>query len=103
MAEAFDHRVLDALVQSQLKTTEAYLTPIHTGKHNSSFLVDTPRHRFVLRLAPPDHTGLLFYERRMMRQEPTLHELIRARASIPVAEVVAHDFSRTSIDRDYVL
>jgi fructosamine-3-kinase len=103
MAEAFDHRVLAALVQMQLNTAEAHLTPIHTGKHNSSFWVDTPHQRFVLRLAPPDHTGLLFYERRMMRQEPPLHELIRARTSIPVAEVVAHDFSRTSIDRDYVL
>jgi fructosamine-3-kinase len=103
MAEAFDHRVLTALVQSQLKTAEVCLTPIHTGKHNSSFWVDTPRQRFVLRLGPPDHTGLLFYERRMMRQEPRLHELIRSHTSIPVADVVAHDFSRSSIDRDYVL
>jgi aminoglycoside phosphotransferase (APT) family kinase protein len=103
MAETFDHRVLAALVQMQLNTTEAHLTPIRTGKHNSSFWVDTPHQRFVLRLAPPDHTGLLFYERRMMRQEPTLHELIRARTALPVAEVIAYDFSRSSIDRDYVL
>jgi fructosamine-3-kinase len=103
MAEAFDQRMLAALARKQLDSDEAHLTPIRTGKHNSSFWVDTPHGRFVLRLAPPDDTGLLFYERRMMRQEPSLHALIRARTSIPVAEVVAHDFSRTDIDRDYVL
>jgi len=103
MAEAFDQRMLAALVRKQLDSDEAHLMPIRTGKHNSSFWVDTPHGRFVLRLAPPDDTGLLFYERRMMRQEPSLYALIRARTSIPVAEVVAHDFSRTDIDRDYVL
>jgi fructosamine-3-kinase len=103
MAEAFDQRLLAALVQTQLDIDRVRLTPIRTGKHNSSFWVDTPHGRFVLRLAPPDDTGLLFYERRMMRQEPSLHALIRARTSIPVAEVVAHDFNRTDIDRDYML
>ncbi len=103
MAEAFDHHMLAALVRIHLDADEAQLTPIYTGKHNSSFWVDTQHGRFVLRLAPPDDTGLLFYERRMMRQEPALHALIRARTTIPVAEVVAHDFSRTHIDRDYVL
>jgi fructosamine-3-kinase len=103
MAEAFDQRVLAALARKQLDIDVAHLAPIDTGKHNSSFWVDTPHGRFVLRLAPPDDTGLLFYECRMMRQEPTLHGLIRARTSIPVAEVVARDFSRTHIDRDYVL
>jgi fructosamine-3-kinase len=45
---------------------------------------------------------LLFYERRMMRQEASLQALISARTHIPVAEVVVADFSRTRIDRDYV-
>jgi fructosamine-3-kinase len=78
-------------------------TPVRTGKHNTSFWVDSDRGRFVLRIAPPDDAGFLFYERLMMRQEPDLHALIRAHTSIPVAEVVGHDFSRTRIDRDYLL
>jgi fructosamine-3-kinase len=77
--------------------------PVRTGKHNTSFWVDSDRGRFVLRIAPPDDAGFLFYERLMMRQEPDLHALIRAHTSIPVAEVVGHDFSRTRIERDYVL
>lgn len=79
------------------------LVPIATGKHNSSFWVVAEQNRWVLRVAPPDSTGLLFYERQMMRQEPSLHELIRSRTTVPVAEIIAADFSRTQFDRDYLL
>jgi fructosamine-3-kinase len=104
MPEVFDHAVLTDIIRAQLGADVApSLTPIRTGKHNTSFWVDTKHGRSVLRLAPPDDTGLLFYERRMMRQEPALHVLIRSRTSIPIAEVLAADFSRTRIDRDYML
>jgi len=56
-----------------------------------------------LRIAPPDQTGLLFYERRMMRQEPAVHGLVLARTSIPAPRVVAHDFTRALMDRDYLI
>lgn len=79
------------------------LSPIATGKHNTSFWVTAGQERWVLRVAPSDVTGLLFYERSMMRQEPALHDLIRSRTTIPVAEILVADFSRTPVERDYVL
>jgi aminoglycoside phosphotransferase (APT) family kinase protein len=96
---------LTALVLAHIETDPASvrLTPITTGKHNRSYRVACDAGRFVLRIAPPDDTGFLFYERLMMRQEPALHALIRAETAIPVADVVAYDFSRTRIDRDYLL
>ncbi|HZB95049.1 MAG TPA: aminoglycoside phosphotransferase family protein, partial [Herpetosiphonaceae bacterium] len=104
MPESFDTATLDALVRHHIPDASGLcFTRIGTGKHNTSYWVDSHRERLVLRLAPPDETGLLFYERQMMRQEPELHALIRARTSIPVADVVAYDFSRTQIDRDYLL
>jgi hypothetical protein len=72
----------------------SYLTP-----PLSFYWIDTNQGRFVLRLAPPDDAGFLFYEQRMMRQEPALHALIRAHTTIPVAEIVAFDFSQARIDR----
>ena len=96
-----DPTTLAALLRDSVG--DVALTPISTGKHNRSYWVDGPRGRFVLRVAPPDAAGLLFYERRMMRQEPALHALLRARTSIPVAEVVLADFSRERLDRDYLL
>lgn len=104
MAESFDHETLATLVQPILKTGADRLrfTPISTGKHNTSYWVDSDAGRYVLRLAPPDSTGLLFYERDMMRQEPALHALMRARTTMPVAEIIDYDFSRMLIDRDYL-
>jgi Ser/Thr protein kinase RdoA (MazF antagonist) len=82
--------------------------PVRTGKHNRSYWVDSNAGRLVLRIAPPDDDPpqdprFLFYERRMMRQEPALHQMIRHETEIPIPEIVGYDFSRTLIDRDYVL
>jgi len=57
----------------------------------------------VLRIAPPDDTGFLFYERRMMAQEPGIHRLLHEKTSIPVAEILFYDDTRSVIDRDALL
>jgi aminoglycoside phosphotransferase (APT) family kinase protein len=101
----FDPALLAELVRAHVDMPAATLhfSPVNTGKHNHTFWVDSPRGRFVLRIAPPDDAGFLFYERRMMHQEPALHYLIRAHTNLPVAQIVGFDFSRILLDRDYVL
>jgi aminoglycoside phosphotransferase (APT) family kinase protein len=75
-----------------------------TGKFNTTWFADTPDRPLVLRVAPPDDPALmLFYEYRMMRQEPGLHEIIRERTSAPVPEILLHDASHRVIDRDYLI
>jgi aminoglycoside phosphotransferase (APT) family kinase protein len=105
MPEHFSKQTLADLVLAHLDTNPDSLkfAPISTGKHNTSYRVDCDQGRFVLRIAPPDDAGFLFYERLMMRQEPDLHRLILAETSIPIAEIVGYDFSRRQIDRDYML
>jgi len=105
LPESFDTETLTGLVRAcvDIDSTSLRFARVRTGKHNASYWVDSDRGRFVLRIAPPDDAGFLFYERRMMRQEPELHALIRAQTTVPVAEVVGHDFTRTRIDRDYLL
>jgi aminoglycoside phosphotransferase (APT) family kinase protein len=58
---------------------------------------------FVLRIAPPDSMLQLFYEKRMMRQEPGIHARLRMETSVPVPEITAFDFSRGKIERDYLI
>ena len=58
---------------------------------------------YVLRVAPPDTVLQLFYERRMMRQEPALHERLLAETAAPTPPILAHDFSRRRIDRDFLI
>jgi len=117
MTEHFDTATLASLTTPYINAHPNALrfTPVRTGKHNQSYWVESDAERYVLRIAPPDDvpldaqgkangkTRFLFYERLMMRQEPTLHELIRATTSIPVAEIVGYDFSHARIDRDYML
>jgi Ser/Thr protein kinase RdoA (MazF antagonist) len=105
MRQSFDTETLIELTLAHVDATPASLrfTPIRTGKHNTSYWVTGDRGRFVLRIAPPDDAGFLFYERLMMRQEPALHNLVRDKTSIPVAGVAGHDFSRARVDRDYLL
>ncbi len=77
--------------------------PIPTGKFNTSWTVSTEEGDYVLRVAPPDDAVYLFYERRMMHQEPDLHRLLRAETNVPVAEIVAFDAGRTLLPRDFLL
>ena len=77
---------------------------ISTGKFNDSFFATLRDGReIVLRIAPPDAAGFLFYERRMMAQEPALHRLLREKTDIPVAEVLAYDDSRRLLGRDFLV
>ncbi len=105
MPSPFETETLVELVLAHVDADPQSLrfAPMRTGKHNVSFCVDSDRGRFVLRIAPPDDAGFLFYERLMMRQEPQLHALVRAYTDIPVAEIVGYDFDRARIDRDYLL
>lgn len=94
---------LARILRDRMPAADFRLTPISTGRHNASFWVDGAGGPYVLRIAPPSDAGLLFYERDMMRQEPQIHALVRARTTIPAPEIVFHDFTRQRLDRDYLL
>jgi aminoglycoside phosphotransferase (APT) family kinase protein len=108
VSEEPTERELLALAQEMLAGAGASvpverLEPIKTGKHNRSFWVHTSGDTYVLRIAPADEVRMLFYEKRMMLQEPGLHKLIRSRTRVPAPAIVASDFGRAKIDRDVVL
>src|SRR3954454_3085052 len=80
------------------------LRRIPTGKFNTSYVVEGGPVPLVLRVAPPDdRSRMLFYEHRMMRQEPGLHALLIEKTGVPVPKILAHDFGQNEIDRDYIL
>ena len=76
---------------------------IPTGHFNTSYFVEGAARPMVLRISPPDDAGFVFYERRMMAQEPGIHSLVRARTCAPVAEIIEFDDSRKLLDRDYLI
>ncbi len=102
---SFSPETLTELVRRHLPELPAppSFAPIRTGKFNTSFWVRAGGAEYVLRIAPPRDAVFLFYEREMMRQEPAIHALVRARTSVPVARILAFDDSRSLIDRHYLL
>jgi aminoglycoside phosphotransferase (APT) family kinase protein len=105
MAEHFPDDVLASLVTSHFAADPAHLRfeRVPTGHFNTTYVVEGAPRPLVLRIAPPDAAGFVFYERGMMAQEPEIHALVRERTSAPVAEILAYDTSRTRVDRDYLL
>ncbi|HUU28237.1 MAG TPA: aminoglycoside phosphotransferase family protein [archaeon] len=76
-----------------------------TGKFNTTYFVESSGLApLVLRIAPADdRRANLFYEYRMMRQEPALHETIGQRTTVPIPAIKAHDFSHELFDRDFLV
>jgi aminoglycoside phosphotransferase (APT) family kinase protein len=105
MSEGLATELLNRLVAAHLPADpdQFAFEPIPTGRHNTSYYVQGVGEELVLRISPPDDAGFLFYERRMMAQEPELHALLRAETTVPVAGILAYDDSRTLLDRDYLL
>jgi len=105
MAESFPEAVLAHLVLAHVDADPSLLRfdRVPTGHFNTTYVVEGAPRPLILRIAPPDDAGFLFYERRMMAQEPEIHALVRERTSVPVAEILAYDTSRNHIDRDYLV
>ncbi len=92
------------LIRHHLGDYPSSVQRIATGLFNASYAADLPDgRRVVIRIAPPDDAVYCFYEYRMMRQEPAIHRMLRARTDAPVAEVLAADFTRELIDRDFLI
>ena len=91
------------LIHHHFPNGRIQLTPIATGKFNHSYWVQVDDQELVLRIAPPDEAVFVFYECKMMRQEPELHALLRQKTTVPVPEIILFDESQTLIDRDYML
>lgn len=94
----------ERLVVSLLGGESWRCRPFGAGRFSETFRVSGDKQReYVLRVAPPDTVLQLFYEYRMMRQEPAIHSRLKKETSIPVPEIVAHDFSRSLVDRDFLI
>ena len=83
---------------------DARVVPCRTGKFNTTFFIERDNgDDLVIRIAPPVGTDTLFYERRMMAQEPGLHRRILAETATPVPRIFAYDTTHEIIERDFLI
>ncbi len=85
---------------------------VKTGKFNQTFIgtvnnqnskIKLNSNKIVLRIAPPDDAGFVFYEKNMMAREPAIHKLVADNTEIPIPEIYYYDNSRDIVNRDYLL
>ena len=94
---------IDEIFQRKLGVVPAKISPITTGKFNSSYFVMADGTGYVIRIAPDPDGVFIFYERNMMAQEPAIHRLLLEKTDVPVAEIYVYDNSREFISRDYLI
>ncbi len=91
------------LAEGLLQAKVSYASSFGAGKFSEVFVAESGGEEYVLRVAPPDSLLQLFYERRMMRQEPAIHEKLIEKTGVPAPVIIACDFERKRIDRDYLI
>jgi len=105
MTTRIDKTTAKSLIAAHLGEHDWDCRSFGAGKFSQTFSARNPADgsEYVLRVAPPDSMLQLFYEYRMMRQEPALHERLLGETHVPVPPILAHDFSRNRVDRDYLI
>lgn len=98
-----DRITIKNIFNKKLNLTVDSITPITTGKFNSSFIVAADGRDYVIRIAPDPNSVFIFYECNMMAQEPQLHKLIREKTDAPVAKIFVYDNTRTLLPTDYLI
>ncbi len=90
--------------QLQCSSESIDLSPCGSGRYNQSWFVRAETDDYVVRMAPPDDPSQhLFYEYRMMRREPVIHQAVREKTDVIAPQVIAHQRIVPGLDRDLIL
>ena len=91
---------IDEIFRQKMRVAVGEITPITTGKFNSSYIVAADKKEYVIRIAPDPESVFLFYERNMMAQEPGIHKLLLDKTDVPLPRIHVYDHNRSIIPRD---
>ena len=81
------------------------ITEIQTGLFNTTFKIGCPEDEpdLIVRIAPDEDTGMIYYEKDMMHREPEIHKMVREKTTLPVPKIIHADFSKNLIPNDYLI
>jgi len=79
------------------------IEPLGSGEYNAVFSVRASGADYALKIAPPEGTAVMTYEKDLMASEIFWYDQVRQRTSIPVPGIVHTDFSRRHIRADYFI
>lgn len=79
-------------------------TELKEGYFNTAYLLElTDGFKCVLKIAPPETTRTLTYERNILQTDVEMMALARERTEMPVPQIYGTDTTRQILNRDYYL
>ncbi len=105
MSRQFSAELLSQLLAHHLAINPGTvaISAIEASGPGEFFLAQSNQGDFILQIAPANDAPQLFFEKASLQQLPALYALIQAKTTVPVSEIIAYDFSRTLIDRDFLI
>jgi len=103
------------IVQEKLFTKCIDFKKIETGLFNDTYIIKLDHvldeiasqpinnDEIIIRIAPPEDAGFLFYEKNMMAQEPSIHSILLEKTSVPVPRIYFYDNSKSILDRGFLI
>ncbi len=108
MNNAFDENTIKQICKRHsFRINQA--TRLSTGKFNYTYVCDLQKpdsaqnDKIIVRIAPSDTEGFVFYEKNMMAQEPEIHSIVKKYTSIPIPEIYVYDDSKSVINRNFLI
>jgi aminoglycoside phosphotransferase (APT) family kinase protein len=80
---------------------DLYVKELTEGFCNVAYDITIPGQEMILKIAPPGISGLMSYEKNMMKAEVEALRLVRAETVVPVPEVYFYDESHSICSSDY--
>ena len=81
---AVNSELADRLMAAATGEDDWQFNRFGAGKFSDVFEANRDGRELVLRVGPPDDVLQIFYEFRMMRREPEIHEQLLAETTVPV-------------------
>ncbi|MCL2061820.1 MAG: aminoglycoside phosphotransferase family protein [Firmicutes bacterium] len=79
------------------------IQPLIAGEFNSVFCVSTSSQKYVIKIAPHEHTEVLTYEKNLLRQELDTYAVMCGKTQIKTPHIYYSDFSKTLIPAEFFI
>lgn len=105
MSRQFSAELLSRLLAHHLAIDPdtVAISAIEANGLDEFFLAQSNQGDFILQIAPANDAPQLFFEKASLQQLPVLYALIQTKTTVPISKIIAYDFSRALIDRDFLI
>jgi len=94
-------KMLQSAFGEAVPSRELSIKELTEGCFNAAYQIVLPDREMILKIAPPDVSGLMLYENNIMRAEVDALRLVKANTTLPVPKVFFYDDTHSICSSDY--